>query len=194
MRSWCAGIALLCVISSGGAAQEIAPGTPPAVYRAIERARLLDARGDHARARQTLDSLVAQLPSGTDAMVEALFWRATYAADGVDAERDYRRLLVEQPQHRRREESLARLAEYEIVRGRLPEGRALLQQLFQEYPEPQSQGRMAYWLARSWFDAGETARGCSALQVATARTADGDSSLRALVLRAARRCPTPKAP
>jgi TolA-binding protein len=194
MRHWLCVTALLCVVSVPGAAQEIAPGTPPAVYRAIERARLLDSRGDHARARQALDSLVAQLPSGTDAMVEALFWRATYAADGVDAERDYRRLLVEQPRHRRREESLARLAEYEIVRGRLPEGRALLQQLFQEYPEPQSQGRMAYWLARSWFDEGETERGCSALRVATARATDGDSALRSLVTRAARRCPQTKAP
>jgi hypothetical protein len=194
MRSLRVAVLLLGVCSSPALAQDIAPGTPTAVFRAIERARLLDARGDHARARQTLDSLVAQLPSGTDAMVEALFWRATYASDGSEAERDYRRLLIEQPQHRRREEALARLAEYEIVRGRLSEGRTLLQQLFQEYPAPASQGRMAYWLARSWFDEGDSTRGCAALGVATARVLADDASLRDQVTRWSRRCPTPKAP
>jgi TolA-binding protein len=184
-----------CVVVSGAlAAQEIAPGTPPPVFRAIERALLQGGRGEHAQARQALDSLVAQLPSGSEAMVEALFWRATLAADGVDAERDYRRLLVERPLSSRAEEALFRLAEYEIVRGRLAEGRALLQQLYRDYSAPGSQARTAYWLARSWFDVGEDARGCTALAEARARAPGADSALRVLITRWVPRCPSPRAP
>ncbi|MCU0647436.1 MAG: SPOR domain-containing protein [Gemmatimonadaceae bacterium] len=185
--------AVLCAVvlaASAGVvrAQEIAPGLPPLVFRAIERARLADANGEHDRARRTLDSLVAQLPSASDALSEALFWRATFAADGTDAERDYRRLIVEAPVSPRVEESLLRLAEYEIVRGDGERARGYLQRVWRDFTSASAQARTAYWLAVSWFDAAELGKGCSALAEARARVSASDARLSAAIANVWTKC------
>ncbi|MCU0635022.1 MAG: SPOR domain-containing protein [Gemmatimonadaceae bacterium] len=182
---------LVCALAAAGErlmAQEIAPGLPAPVFRGIERARLADANGEHERARWTLDSLVAQLPGGSEAMGEVLFWRATLASDGMDAERDYRRLIVEHPVSSRTEEALFRLAELDVVRGNGDRARGYLQRLWRDHTAPASQARTAYWLAVSWFDAQELTRACSALAEARTRVPSGDGALDRAIANAWPRC------
>jgi hypothetical protein len=184
------GLALAALAPAVVGAQEgaVQPGVPPVVFRAIERARLAEARGAHEVARATLDTLVGQLPSGTEALAEALFWRATFAAEGDAAERDYRRLLVEVPAGARAEAALFRLVELELVRGQQGAARQYLQRLWRDHPAPATQGRTAYWLARSWFDAGDATRACGALAEARTRVPPAEVELVAAIGRWWPRC------
>src|SRR5581483_4987237 len=97
-------------------AQTSATRTPPTDSVFI-RARQLVVSGNGAAGRLLVDSVVAVTTPDTPAYGEALYWRAALAASSADAERDYRRLVVEYPLSPRVPDALLQLAQLELARG-----------------------------------------------------------------------------
>ena len=90
-------------------------------------------------------------------MGELLYWRGLLAESGIDAERDWRRLLLEVPMSPRAEDALLRLAQLDLLRGHPADSRALLERMVRDYAEPSSQARAHFWLAKAWFDENDPA-------------------------------------
>lgn len=145
---------------------------------AIGRARVMVENGNGRSGRMMLDSLVSQASVGTPALGELLYWRGLLAEASVDAERDWRRLLLEVPMSPRAEDALLRLAQLELLRGKPAASRALLEQMIGGYADPSSQARAHYWLARAWFDTNDRARACGALDVVQKKAPDNAVELR----------------
>src|SRR3954463_16174466 len=61
------------------------------------RARQLVVNGNGAAGRLLIDSVITAMPPDAPAYGDALYWRAALAATNTDAERDYRRVIVEYP-------------------------------------------------------------------------------------------------
>ncbi len=134
--------------------------------QAIGRARALVEAGNGRAGRLVLDSLVQRTPVGTPALGELLYWRGLLSESGTEAERDWRRLLLEVPMSPRAEDALLRLAQLEQLRGRPAASRALLERMARDYSEPSSQARAHFWLAKAFFDENDRARACGALDIA----------------------------
>src|SRR3954470_24118405 len=90
---------------------------PTSAESVFARARTLVVNGNGAAGRLLVDSVVAATEPDTPAYAEALYWRATLAATSVDAERDYRRIVVEYPLSPREADALLQLAQLEVARG-----------------------------------------------------------------------------
>lgn len=142
-----------------------------------QRARRLVAMGNGAEGRRLVDSMLAVLPASSPRHAEGLYWRATLAVNGVDAERDYRRIAVEYPISDRVHDALGRLAQLELVRGDHALARAHLQRLLREHPPAGARAAAWYWMARVEMEAHDQARGCMALDSAIAHLPRGDAEL-----------------
>jgi len=130
----------------------------------IQRARKLGEAGNAADARRLLDSALKIAPPEGSAHTEALYWRAALAAAAVDAERDYRRLLVEAPLSARAENAMLQLAQLEQARGDRRAATEHLQRFVLSYPSNPARPRASVTLVRLLFEQGQTARGCDALR------------------------------
>jgi cell division septation protein DedD len=156
------------------------PTVSAAMDRQVSRARALVERGEGAEARNVLDSLVTAAPAASDDLAEALFWRAVFAERIADAERDWKRLVIESPLSPRTPDALLRLGELELLRAHPAEARAWFERVVREFPGGTTGARSALLVARSWFDEQNVARGCAALNEARAMTLpDGELKLQA---------------
>lgn len=156
------------------------PTVSAAMDRQVSRARALVERGEGAEARNVLDSLVTAAPAASDDLAEALFWRAVFAERIADAERDWKRLVIESPLSPRTPDALLRLGELELLRAHPAEARAWFERVVREFPGGTTGARSALLLARSWFDEQNVARGCAALSEARAMNLpDGELTLQA---------------
>jgi cell division protein FtsN len=131
----------------------------------IQRARKLVEDGNAVEGRKVLDSLVKATPTESASYAEALYWRAALAPAAVDAERDYRRLLIEAPLSPRAEDALLQLAQLEQARGDRHAATDHLQRFLLSYPKNPARPRVALSLVRLLFDQGLVARGCEAMKV-----------------------------
>jgi cell division septation protein DedD len=165
------------------AAQEVA-----SIDQVVGRARALVESGNGRAGRLLLDSLVARTPVGTPALGELLYWRGLLSESGSDAERDWRRLLLEVPMSPRAEDATLRLAQLELTRGRAVAARTLLERMARDYSEPASQARAHFWLARVYFDENDKPRACGALDVARRDAPTGAVELRTQVEDLRSRC------
>jgi cell division septation protein DedD len=158
-------LACVCLLvgTPGTARPLLAQGT--AVDNAVARARTLVEGGNGRAGRLVLDSMVQEAGMSTPALGELLYWRGLLAESSSEAERDWRRLLLEVPMSPRAEDALLRLAQLEQLRGRPAASRALLERLVRDYREPGSQARAHFWLAKAWFDENDRPRACGALDV-----------------------------
>ena len=132
----------------------------------IRRARKLGDDGNAADARRLLDSVLKMTAPESSAYSEALYWRATLATVAVDAERDYRRLLIEAPLSARAEDAMLQLAQLEQARGDRRAATDHLQRFVLSYANNPARPRAAVSLVRLLFEQGQTARGCDALRTA----------------------------
>jgi cell division septation protein DedD len=156
------------------------PTVSAAMDRQVSRARALVERGEGAEARNVLDSLVTAAPAASDDLAEALFWRAVFAERIAEAERDWKRLVIESPLSPRTPDALLRLGELELLRAHPAEARAWFERVVREFPGGTTGARSALLVARSWFDEQDVARGCAALSEARAMNLpDGELTLQA---------------
>lgn len=170
---------LLCTVFAP-AMRAQTPTVSAAMDRQVSRARALVERGEGAEARNVLDSLVTAAPAASDDLAEALFWRAVFAERIADAERDWKRLVIESPLSPRTPDALLRLGELELLRAHPAEARAWFERVVREFPGGTTGARSALLLARSWFDEQNVARGCAALSEARSMNLpDGELTLQA---------------
>lgn len=149
----------------------------PAVASAIERARTLLDNGNGSAARNTMDSLVAALQPGTPEFAEVLHWRGAMAENLADAERDWRRLIVESPLNVRAGDALLRLAELEALRGKQESARQYADRLLLEHAESAGKPRAQLLVARSWFAENNSSNGCATLAAMPAAELIGEVKL-----------------
>jgi hypothetical protein len=159
----------------------------PAVERVSARARALVDGGDGATARVLLDSLVGALPAGTADFAEALYWRAVLAEGIGDAERDWKRLVIDVPLSPRTPDALVRLGELDMLRGHPAEARVYFTRLLRDFPAGPYRTKGLLWLTRSYFDERNLSVGCTALDsLRRVEIADGELKLQSDELQ--RRC------
>jgi hypothetical protein len=127
------------------------------------RAKQLVANGNGAAGRVLVDSMVAVAAPNSPAYAEALYWRATLAATGADAERDYRRIVVEYPVSSRAGDALLQLAQLEASRGDRASAVLHLERFMTENPDHPDRARTSLLLIRLAFEMNDAPRGCLTL-------------------------------
>jgi cell division septation protein DedD len=121
-----------------------------------------EGRGDEGRAM--IARALAAAPEGSSRYVEALYWRAALASTAADAERDYKRIVIEYPASRRSESALVALAQLELARGDRTQAMQHLERVIREHPTGPSRARASFWMARIHFDEGNFPRACARLE------------------------------
>jgi cell division septation protein DedD len=136
----------------------------------VARARQLVQAGRDHEGRRLLDSLISVTPTESDLFAEVLYWQGVYGATAADAERAYRRLLIEAPLSSRSEDALLRLATLEQARGDRRSASDHLQRFLLTYPSSPARPRVSVQLVRLLFDQGpsQLARACDVLHTARA--------------------------
>jgi hypothetical protein len=157
-------VAILVACASVAGAQQRASEKTAAQDSAIARARQMADQGDDAGARRVIDSLFRATAPDSAGYSEVLYWRAMLASTAADAERDYRRLLIEAPLSARAENALLQLANLEQARGDRRNASDHLQRFLLSYPNSPERPRASVTLVRLLFDQGLVSRGCAALR------------------------------
>src|SRR5688500_18548999 len=122
---------------------------------------VVEGRGQEGRA--IIARELAAAPEGSPRYVEALYWRAALAATAADAERDYKRIIIEFPVSRRAESALVGLAQLELARGDRSQAMQHLERVVREHPTGPSRARASVCMARVHFDEGNVPRACARL-------------------------------
>lgn len=134
----------------------------------LERARKLVSSGREAEGRKLVDSVVHATTPQDPIYAEALYTRAAMAPTAAEAERDYRRLLIEAPLAPRAEDALLQLANLLQARGDRRGASEHLQRFMLTYANSPARPRVAVSLVRLLFEQGthQEARACEALRQA----------------------------
>jgi cell division septation protein DedD len=177
---WCGTATMALALALPAALTAQTTTVSPAMDRAIARARAAVDAGDGTDARTVLDSLVSASPSGSNDLAEALFWRATLAERLSDAERDWKRLVIDVPLAPRASDALLRLGELEMLRGHPADARTYFARVVREFPAPSTRARSHLWIAKSYAAQRDMPRACISLADATAiGMPDGELRLQA---------------
>lgn len=147
---------------------------------------VVEGRGDEGRAIITRELTAA--PDGSPRYVEALYWRAALASTAADAERDYKRIIIEFPASRRSESALVGLAQLELARGDRAQAMQHLERVVREHPSGPSRARASFWMARVHFDEGNFPRACARLDDSRRHTPAGAVEMRNQLEYYAQRC------
>jgi cell division protein FtsN len=167
-----------------------APGMPrPANDSLFRRARRLVGDGNGAIGRALVDSLLAAAAPASSEYGNALFWHGALAATAAEAERDYRRVIVEFPLSYYADDALLALAELEQARGDRASALAHLQRFVHDHPSSPGRGIVALGAARLAFEQRDTKTACAMVSEAKASVAPGDSSVSNQIAYYATRCP-----
>jgi len=156
-------LAVFAALSSVAAPTSAQSRVPPADSAVYARARQLVAGGNGAAGRVLVDSMVTVTDPTSPTFAEALYWRATLSAEGADAERDYRRIVVDFPFSARAGDALWQLAQLEVARGDKAAARTHLEGFLLENPGHPDRGRAGLILVRLSLEAGDAQRGCITL-------------------------------
>ena len=155
-------VALLAPIAAARAQSERV-GSSAAASAVFTRARQLVVNGSGAAGRLLVDSVLAATSPDSADYPEALYWRALLAASPADAERDYRRIVVEYTFSPRTGDALIQLAQLELARADRDAAESHLRRFLIEQPDHGQRGRAGYLLARLLIDRNDVPRGCAAL-------------------------------
>lgn len=157
---------LVCATSSSDAQATATSAAPNDSF--FRRARRMVSEGNGTAGRALVDSLLKKTEEGTTAYGDALFWRGALAETAADAERDYRRVIVEYPLSNYADDALLAIVELEQARGDRAGALAHLQRFVREHPVSPARGVAALAAARLAFDQRDTKTGCA--MIADART------------------------
>jgi cell division septation protein DedD len=181
---------LIVGLAPAGDAQGAPAARPvlPATDTIFKHARRLVSEGDGAAGRAIVDSMLRVSTEGTPAYGDALFWRGALAETAADAERDYRRVIVEYPLSPYADDALLSLAELEQARGDRAAAYQHLQRFVREHPMGSARARAGLAAARLAFEQRDVTRGCA--MIADARLSAGsDVELRNQIDYHGARCP-----
>ncbi len=144
----------------------------------FKRARRMVVDGNGVAGRALVDSLLKQAEEGTAAYGDALYWRGALAETAAEAERDYRRVIVEYPLAHYADDALLAIVELEQARGDRAGALAHLQRFVREHPNGTARGTAALAAARLAFEQRDTRTGCSLISDARASVTSADVELR----------------
>ena len=161
----------------------------PATDSLFRRARQLVAEGKGAAGRALVDSLMRAADPATPAYGDALYWHGALAPTAAEAERDYRRVIVEYPLAEYADDALLAIAELEQARGDRAAALLHLQRFVKEYPSSPARSNAALNAARLAFEQRDTPLGCSMIAAARTSVAATDVELRNQVDYYGRQCP-----
>jgi cell division protein FtsN len=173
-RAFIVGVGCL-LISAALSAQT---GTSARADSVFARAKQLVVNGNGAAGRLLVDSVVAATSPDSAAYGEALYWRAALAATTADAERDYRRLVVEYPLSPRANEALLQLAQLESARGDRQAASTHLNRFLLENKTSPERGRAALLLVRLSFEQNDPQHGCVVLARSLREVPESEVELR----------------
>jgi len=108
--------------------------------------------GRDVEGRRLIDSVLTAAAPETDIYSEALYWRAALAPTAADAERDYRRLLIETPLAPRAGDAMLQLAQLEQARGDRRAAADHMQRFLLTNPASPERPRVSLSLVRLLFD------------------------------------------
>lgn len=180
--------ALAPLVSATGAQRATVPTIPDSLYR---RAQRLVSDGDGARGRALVDSLLRLTPDGSAERANALFWRATLAADTPSAQRDYLTITIDYALTPRAGDALLRLAQIDLTIGNRANARQRLERLVLEHPTAEASTEAWFRLGVARREDGDLPGGCAALDSALARLAETDVERRNRVEFESRPCRDP---
>ena len=162
------------------------------------RARRLVAGGNGAAGRSLVDSALAAAVAGTPEYATALYWRGALSSTAADAERDYRRVIVEYPFSPHSGDALLALAQLEMARGERDAAIDHLQRFLLQRPNDPERVHAGIWLGRMLLEQNQLAKGCAVLSRTRASLGDAAVETRNQVDYYAARCAgvdtTPPAP
>jgi cell division septation protein DedD len=176
-----------CEAQSGTAVQ---PPPLPASDSIFRRARRLVSEGNGAAGRALVDSMVRAAEEGTPGYGDAIFWRGALSETAADAERDYRRVIVEYPLSPYADDALLSLAELEQARGDRTAAFQHLQRFVREHPVSPARARAGLAAARLAFEQRDMGRGCTMIADARSSAGSSDVELRNQIEYYGARCPT----
>jgi cell division septation protein DedD len=156
---------VLCCTIVGAAGAQDARTHDEAV---LERARKLVGAGKEADGRRLVDSVLSANTPQDAIYAEALYTRAAMAPSAAEAERDYRRLLIETPLAPKAEDALLQLANLLQARGDRRGASDHLQRFMLTYANSPARPRAAVSLVRLLFEQGthQEGRACEAFRQA----------------------------
>lgn len=165
------------------AAADTAARTPalssrPANDSLFRHARRLVGEGNGVVGRALVDSLLKVADPSTPAYGDALYWHGVVALTAAEAERDYRRVIVEYPASYYKDDALLSLAELEQARGDRAGALQHLQRYVREHAPGKDRGMAALGAARLAFDQRDATLGCSMLTEARRSATAADVELR----------------
>lgn len=185
MRRYFSLVCLSLVSFTAAAAQQPEGADSDTTFLAAQRL-VVEGRGQEGRA--IIARELAAAPEGSPRYVEALYWRAALAATAADAERDYKRIIIEFPVSRRSESALIGLAQLELARGDRPQAMQHLERVVREHPSGPSRARASFWMARVHFDEGNFPRACARLEDSRRHTPAEAVEMRNQLAYYAQRC------
>ncbi|HXT18065.1 MAG TPA: SPOR domain-containing protein [Gemmatimonadaceae bacterium] len=162
-------VVLLCAAASIAGAQ-----TSSGADAVFARAKQLVVSGNGAAGRVLIDSVLAANNSDSPVYADALYWRAALAATPQDAERDYRRLVVEYPLASKTGDALFQLAQLETARGDRISASEHLQEYLLDNPKAADRQRAHMQLVPMLFDLNRLPSACSALRNALSEVPRSD--------------------
>lgn len=162
-RALIVGMCVLLAPIAGARGQADRVGGSAAASAVFARARQLVVNGSGAAGRLLVDSVLAATSPDSADYPEALYWRAALAPSPTDAERDYRRIVVEYAFSPRAGDALIQLAQLELARADRDAAESHLRRFLIEQPDHGQRGRAGYLLARLLIDRNDVPRGCAAL-------------------------------
>ena len=181
---------VLVLIAGAAGAVRAQTDTTPSSSPALQRARQLFAEGRGADARRLTDSLL-RVSTPRDAMyADVLHLRASNAATAADAEREYRRILIETPLSVRAEDAMLKLADLQEARGDRRGASDHLERFLLSYSRHPARPRVALSLVRLLFEQGpqQVARACAALRTARDEIPSSNAEMRNQLEYYAPRC------
>ena len=163
-RAFVFAVVVSLVAATNLVAQVAAPPRPTTTIDSVfARARQLVVSGNGSAGRLLIDSVVAATSPDSQTYADAIYWRATLAATSADAERDYRRIIVEYPFSPHAGDALFQLGQIEVARGDRSGAIVHLDRFLLENPTHTERGRAGLLLVRTSFDAGDAPHACVAL-------------------------------
>jgi cell division septation protein DedD len=163
--------------------------TVPTVDPVFAKAQALVSDGNGTAGRALIDSVLKATPPYAPLYPQALFWRASLAANAADAESDYKHIVVDYPLAPQAEDALLRLAQLELARGDRDGALSHLQRIPRDYPRSKSLARANYWTARVLFEKNDIASACVANANALSETGVDEIELRNQIQYQGQRCP-----
>lgn len=165
------------------------PAQSPGNDSLFRRARRMVTEGNGVAGRALVDSLLKGESEGSTGYGNALYWHGALAETAADAERDYRRVIVEYPLSTYADDALLAIAELEQARGDRMGALQHLQRFVKEHPSSAARGTAAFAAARLAFEQRDTRTGCAMLTEARASIPGTDVELRNQIDYFSSRCP-----